>query len=110
MCLDVHLFRDQFPLLSKIAVPVLVISTQSADVERVCKVHKLIHTKIRNRLAIDTVYMLLFCCVNLCILKRLDIAIEDNASHLEGFLAEALDDDHDSAEDDAGDGGLGNED
>jgi hypothetical protein len=98
-------------LLSEIAVPVLVIATQSADVERVCKVHKLIHNKIRNRPANDSVYMLLYFYVNLRILKRLDmIAVEDTASHLEGFLAEALDDDHDSAEDDAGDGGLESED
>jgi hAT family C-terminal dimerisation region len=90
------IFKNQFPLLSKIAVPILVVPTQSADVERVCKVHKLNHTKIQNRLANDTVYMLLYCYVNLCILKRLDITVEDNASHLEGFLAEALDDDHDS--------------
>jgi hypothetical protein len=76
------IFKDQFPLLSKIAVPVLVMATQSAGVEHVCKVHKLIHTKIQNRLANDNVYMLLYCYVNLRILKRLDIAVEDNASHL----------------------------
>ena len=56
-------------------------ATQLADVESICKVHKLVHTKIRNRLANATVYTLMYCYINLRY---------DNESHLEDFLVDAL--------------------
>jgi hypothetical protein len=46
-------------------------STQSADVERVCKAHKVVHTKVRNRLGNRTVHLLLYCYVNLRLVKKL---------------------------------------
>jgi hAT family C-terminal dimerisation region len=89
------IFKNSFPWLSNIAVRVLTMAMQSADVERICKVHKLVHTRIRNRLANEAVYMSMYYYVNLRVLKRLDIAVEDNVLHLEGFLADALDADSD---------------
>jgi hypothetical protein len=43
-------FSEQFLLLYQIARRILIVSTQSADVERVCKAHKVVHIKVRNRL------------------------------------------------------------
>jgi hypothetical protein len=44
---------------------------RSAAVERVCKAHKVVHTKVRNRLKNKTVYQLLYCYVNLRLIKKL---------------------------------------
>jgi hypothetical protein len=46
-------------------------STQSADVERVCKAHKVVHTKVRNKLKNETVHQLLYCYVNLRLIKKI---------------------------------------
>ena len=51
------------------AIRALTVAIQSADVERVCKAHKVIHTKSRNLLANKTVQMLLFAYCNLRLLK-----------------------------------------
>jgi hypothetical protein len=59
------------PKLYGIARRLLVISTQSADVERVCKAHKVVHTKVRNRLNNKTVHELLYCYVNLRLMKKI---------------------------------------
>ena len=48
-------FGRDFPLLLEPAVRLLTMGTQSADVERCCKVHKLIHTKMRNRMKNENV-------------------------------------------------------
>ena len=42
-------YGRQFPLLREIAIRLLTMATQSADVERCCKVHKLVHRKDRTR-------------------------------------------------------------
>ena len=81
------------PKLCDIALRLLMMGTQSADVERACKANKLVHTKVRNRLSNKNVKMLLFCYRNLRVLKK-DIADGGerlDAEHLmEGFLNDAL--------------------
>jgi len=71
--------------LFEIARRVLIMGTQSADVERVCKAHKVIHTKVRNRLKNKTVYNLLFCYVNLRLLGKIN---EDDT--MSNFLEQAI--------------------
>ena len=60
----------QFPKLKDIALRLMQMGTQSADVDRVCKAHKLLHTKARNRLANRNVNSLMYCYVNLRLLKK----------------------------------------
>lgn len=64
--------KKQFPLLAPIAIRLSGIAIQSANVERVCKSHNLIHTPIRNRLINKTVQMLLFCYINIRLLNRVN--------------------------------------
>jgi hypothetical protein len=86
--------------------------TQSTDVERVCKAHKVIHTKVRNRLKNKTVYKLLYCYVNLRLHRKID---EDDT--MTNFLQQAIlsnigleeeeddnDDDEDAGDEDDDDG------
>ena len=61
---------------------VLSLAVQSADVERVCKAHKVIHTKARNRLLTKTVQMLLYTYCNLRLL--------DASPELGDFLVDAM--------------------
>jgi hypothetical protein len=61
---------QQYPLLAPIATRLAVVAIQSADVERVCKAHKVIHTRARNSLKNKTVNMLLFTYVNLRLLNK----------------------------------------
>jgi hypothetical protein len=65
------IFKKEKPRLYEIARRLLVMSTQSADVERVCKAHKVVHTKVRNRLNNKTVHQLLYCYVNLRLIKKI---------------------------------------
>ena len=60
----------QFPKIAPIAVRLAVVAVQSADVERACKAHKLIHTKARNRLYTTTVSLLLSTYINLRLLNK----------------------------------------
>jgi hypothetical protein len=41
---------NQFTLCANLAIHLSVLAVQSANVERVCKAHAVIHTKARNRL------------------------------------------------------------
>lgn len=66
-----NLYGKEYPTLKEIAIRVLTISTQSADVERCCKVNKLLHTKERNRLKNQNVVRLISCYVNLRLLNRM---------------------------------------
>jgi hypothetical protein len=68
---------SQHPHLAPVAVKLAVVAVQSADVERVCKAHKVIHTKSRNRLLTTTVHMLLFTYVNLRLLRKCTQEIGD---------------------------------
>ena len=79
---QVHGFK-QHPLLAPFAVKLAVLAVQSADVERVCKAHKVIHTKARNRLHTATVHMLLFTYVNLRLLNKCTAELGD-------FLSQTL--------------------
>ena len=73
----------QFPKLAPIAVKLAVVAVQSADVERVCKAHKVIHTTARNRLYTKTVQLLLYTYINLRLLNKYTAEMGD-------FLAESL--------------------
>jgi hypothetical protein len=86
-----QIHHHQPPTDSQIMIRLSVMATQSADVERVCKVHKIVHTKGRNRLKNAKVVKLLYCYVNLRLLKALDVDHADNKhGDLEGFLFQAL--------------------
>ena len=65
-------FQCEFPLLYEVARCFLVMSTQSADVECLCKAHKLIHTSMRNWLKNTTVLQLIYCYINLRLLNEQD--------------------------------------
>ena len=81
--------KIQFPHLHPIALRLAVLSVQSADVERICKAHKVIQTKARNKLKNLSVQMLLFTYVNLRLLH-------ERFTQLTEFLTqiiEALDED-----------------
>jgi hypothetical protein len=73
----------QHPLLGPVAIRLGNVAVQSGDVERVCKAHKVIHTKSRNRLLTKTVHMLLFTYVNLRLLNKCTKELGD-------FLSQAL--------------------
>jgi hypothetical protein len=64
-------------------VRLFVLAIQSADVERVCKAHKVIHNKARNRLLNKFVHMLLFTYVNLRLINKVKTELGD-------FLMQAL--------------------
>ena len=75
-------------------------ATQSADVERCCKVHKVVHSKSRNRLKNANVTKLIYCYVNLRLLKKLEAEtgseeVLDSNNDLEDFLGSAIFDDDD---------------
>ena len=57
-------------MLAPVAVRLAVVAIQSADVERSCKAHKIIHTKARSRLYTKTVQQLLFAYINLRLLSK----------------------------------------
>ena len=65
------IFGQQFPLLKDVAVRLLSMLTHSCDVERNCKIQKVIKTKTRNRLVNKNVFMLSYCYANLRLLKRI---------------------------------------
>lgn len=84
---------QEFPALQDIAVRLMQMGTQSADVERCCKVNKIVHTKVRNRLAENNVKMLVYCYVNLRLLKGSRApgrGTMDAADQMEDFLGDAL--------------------
>ena len=84
---------EQFPKLFDIALRLLMMGTQSADVERVCKANKVVHSKVRNRLTDKNVRMLLYCYVNLRLLKKHTSAKGDTTTQLDtmGDLEDFLD-------------------
>ena len=81
-------------MLEDIAIRLLTMATQSADVERTCKVHKLVHTKARNRLSNATVTQLVYCYVNLRLVKKMETEEKgksfDADDDLEDFLYSSL--------------------
>ena len=85
--------ETSFPLCSKLALRLSILSVQSADVERMCKAHSIIHTKTRNRLQHVRVKKLLYCYINLRF-------IENGNSDPDDFLL-SVDDDNDEEEADA---------
>ena len=81
-----------FPKLEEVATRLLTMATQSADVERCCKVHKIVHSKARNRLNNSTVTKLVYCYVNLRLIKNVTTETNplDPQNDLEDCLASAL--------------------
>ena len=70
-----------------------MMGTQSADVERACKAHKIVHSKVRNRLVNTKVNMLLHCCMNLRLLKKDRIDSDkplDLGNSMENFLNQTI--------------------
>jgi hypothetical protein len=49
-------------------------------VERVCKAHKVLNTKVRNRLNNKPVHQLLYCYVNLRLIRRIEDEKDKRAS------------------------------
>ena len=93
------LFGDKFPVLQPLAKRLALVSVNSANVERVCKSHGIVHTKVRNRLKHTMVQMLLFCYVNLRLLNQRDKNLERTIGMLESET-ERLDKEGDDGEDD----------
>ena len=56
--------------MSELAIRLSLMSVQSADVERICKANKIIHTKTRNRLVHDRTQKLLYCYINTRLLRK----------------------------------------
>ena len=84
----------RYPKLQDIAIRLMEMGTQSADVEHICKAHKIVHTKVRNRLTNKNVKMLLYCYVNLRLVQRNEEVeqgepILENVE-LEDFLNQAI--------------------
>jgi len=84
--------------LQNLALRLMQMGTQSADVERVCKANKIVHSKIRNRLTNDKVNKLLHCHVNLRLLNRHSTekgladpsALTQADDEMEDFLGQAV--------------------
>ena len=88
---------QQFPKLAPIALRLDVLAVQSADVERVCKAHKVVHSKARNCLMTQTVHQLLFTYVNLRLLNK---CTEEIGDFLLQCVEGCADDDDDDDDDD----------
>ena len=87
--------KAAFPRCSELALRLSIISVQSADVERMCKAHSLIHTKTRNRLQHKRVKKLLYCYINLRF-------IENSKPEPDEFLLSVDDEEEDEEEDNNG--------
>lgn len=61
----------------------MVLSVQSANVDLVCKAHKIIHTKAHYSLHTKTVHILLFLYINIRLLKKCS---DDYAEFLTQYL------------------------
>jgi len=92
-------YRDQFPKLEEVAVRLCNMSTQSANVERCCKVHKITKSKARNRLGNNNVFMLCYCYVNLRLLNKLEkkSGLDTSTLDFEDFLASAINEELDES-------------
>ena len=84
--------KAAFPRCSQLALRLSIISVQSADVERMCKAHSLIHTKTRNRLQHKRVKKLLYCYINLRF-------IENSKPETDEFLLSVDDEEEDEESD-----------
>jgi hAT family C-terminal dimerisation region len=82
-------YKSEFPRLHQVAMRLLTMGVQSADVERSCKVHKIVKTKYRNRQTLKTVMQLMYCYINLRLLKKQEDKLDDNDA-LEDFLEQAI--------------------
>ncbi len=64
--------RKDYPLLSKVIAPLFTVPTSSAAAERVWSIFTWIHSKKRNRLAMDKVEKLVYIYVNSALLDSMD--------------------------------------
>lgn len=86
-------YKNQFPKLEEPAIRVLTMAC-SLDVERCAKVHAIVNSKrARNHLKNKSVVKLLYCHVNLRLLKNVDEFHHglDDDKDLEDFLSGAID-------------------
>jgi len=85
-------FKCEMPILYKVARHVLVMSTQSADVEHLCKAHKLVHTIMWNCLKNTTVLKLIYCYINLCLLNKYFFSegTDDGSDDMVHFLEQSI--------------------
>eukprot|EP00977_Amphora_coffeiformis_P024636 scaffold16502_cov177-Amphora_coffeaeformis.AAC.9 len=79
----------QFPKLKDIAMRLLTMATQCADVERVCQVQKFVNSKVYGRLKNQNVKRLIYCYVNLRLLKNIGVE-RDEKNVVEDFLCDAI--------------------
>lgn len=61
---------NQIPTIAKISGRIFVLSDQSANVERVCKTHKVIYMEARNNMHFETVQRLIFTYVDLRLIRK----------------------------------------
>ena len=64
--------KAELPMCASLAIRLSIVSVQSADVERMCKAHSIIHTKNRNRLQHERVKKLLYCYIDMRITNLID--------------------------------------
>jgi hypothetical protein len=62
--------KEDCPDVQEMAIPLMQMSAQNASIERICKAHGYNHSKIRNRLSIETQRMLLHIYVNQRLLDK----------------------------------------
>lgn len=87
--------KNALPLIGDLGLRLSTLAVQSANVERVCKAHGVIHTKSRNRLTNQSVHNLLFCYVNLRLLRKESTLV---AKFLLSAIEDELDDDDELVE------------
>ena len=83
--------KKELPLCANLDIRLSLVSIQSADVERMCKAHSIIHTKNRNKLKHLRVKKPLYCYINMHI-------TDDDSADPDDFLISVQydeDDNHD---------------
>ena len=97
--------KAALPLCSDLALRLSVVVVQSADVERMCKSHSIIHKKSHNRLQHDRVKKLLYCYINLRITSKerseptdFLLSVDDNDYELEDGDEVVVEDDENNEE------------
>lgn len=79
----------QFPKLKEVAIRLLTMATQCADVERVCQVPKFVNSRVSSRLKHPKVKQLIYCYVNLRLLRSVGL-VSDEDTIMEDFLCDAI--------------------
>ncbi len=69
------MLKSRYPLLSSVAIKVLLISATSAASERNWSIYNFIHSKLRNRMTIDRAEKLVYIYWNIRILRKLEVPL-----------------------------------